>query len=103
MLPYLEEVDLLVVVGRLDCRLLVAVVIVAVAFALELVAVVGLLEQLPFVVVVEASVAEGQFAALEASLPFGFVVLETGCNLIPRIYNVRVSIKLLPKCIINIT
>ena len=73
MLPYLEEVDLLVVVGRLDCRLLVAVVIVAVAFALELVAVVGLLEQLPFVAVVEASVAVVRFAALEASLPFGFV------------------------------
>ena len=85
MLPYLGEVDLLVVVGRLDYPFPVAVVIVAVAFALELVAVVGLLEQLPFVVAVEASVAEVQFAAQEASLPFGFVVLETGCNLIPRI------------------
>ena len=90
MLPSLEEVDLQVEAGRLGYRLLVAVVVIAaVVFGLEFVAV-DSLEQLPFVAVVEAFAVEEQFAALEEGLPFGFVVLEIGCNPTPEIQKILI-------------
>ena len=81
MLPFLEEVVLPMEAGRLDCRLLV-VVVVAVGSVLELVAV-GWLEQQPFAVVVEAFAAEEQFVVQAKDLPSDLVALEIGCNPIP--------------------